>query len=261
MTAPGSIDPNTNNQDEETMQISDFDYSARRLNNLAAALNAQSYLEIGVETGHTFLNVSCGSKTGVDPFFLFDWQSYNSHKGFRLCNSTSDDFFQNLETSTKYDLVFIDGLHTFEQTYRDIINSLRFSHSQTVFLIDDTVPCDVFSTCRDQAECLSLRSQLLGSSDNRWHGDTYKIVPLLSVFNCDLKLATIVDKGNPQTLLWRPNLAREPDPIQVTQAMWALQNLAAADYLWLLQNFSLYNPVTEDEAIDQVLRSIGPPRQ
>jgi hypothetical protein len=241
------------------LQIIDFDHSARRLNNLAVALNAQSYLEIGVESGLTFLNVSCSNKTGVDPSFLFDWQSYNRRQGFKLCNSTSDDFFHNLDTSTKYDLVFIDGLHAFEQTYRDIINSLRFSHSQTVFLIDDTVPCDVFSACRDQAECYSLRSQLLDPSDNRWHGDTYKIMPLLSAFNCDMKLATIVDKGNPQTLLWRPKFIQDPDPIRMTQAMWALQNLAAADYLWFLQNFSLYNPVTEDEAIDQVLRSIGLP--
>jgi hypothetical protein len=259
MTAKDNINPGSPNKNEADLQISELDYSARRLNNLAAALNAQNYLEIGVETGHTFLKVSCGSKTGVDPSFLFDWQSYNSHEGFRLCNSTSDDFFQNLETPTKYDLVFIDGLHTFEQTYRDIINSLRFSHSRTVFLIDDTVPCDVFSTCRDQAECLSLRSQLLDAGDRRWHGDTYKVVPLLRAFNCDMKLATIVNKGNPQTLLWRPRFIQDPDPIRMTQAMWALQNLAAADYLWFLQNFSLYNPVAEDEAIDQVLRSISLP--
>jgi hypothetical protein len=232
-------------------------YSVRRLNFLAKAVNATSYLEIGVETGSTFLDVDCNTKTGVDPAFLFDWEAHNCINGVDLYQTTSDEFFQKLEPSTVYDLVFIDGLHTFEQTYRDIIHAMRHAHAGTIFLIDDTVPCDVFSTCRDQQECLSLRWTHYGSSDIRWHGDTYKILPLLSVFNSDYDVATIIDNGNPQTLLWRADIEPASRQLRTMQAMWAIQNLAAADYLWFLDNISLYNPLPEKAALDKVLKSIG----
>jgi hypothetical protein len=232
-------------------------YSARRINYLAKAVKATNYLEIGVETGSTFLHVDCRKKTGVDPAFLFDWESHNGINGVDLLQTTSDSFFQGLEPSTSYDLVFIDGLHTFEQTYRDIIHAMRHAHRGTIFLIDDTVPCDVFSTCRDQQECLSLRSTYHGTGDIRWHGDTYKILPLLSVFNSDYEVATIIDNGNPQTLLWRASIDPALSQLRTMQAMWAIQNLAAADYLWFLDNISLCNPLPEKVALDKVLESIN----
>jgi len=40
--------------------------------------------------------------------------------------TTSDEFFSTLRPSKRYDVAFIDGLHTFEQTYRDVINT--FAH-------------------------------------------------------------------------------------------------------------------------------------
>jgi hypothetical protein len=134
---------------------------------------------------------------------------------------------------------------------------MRHAHRGTIFLIDDTVPCDVFSTCRDQQECLSLRSTYHGTGDIRWHGDTYKILPLLSVFNSDYEVATIIDNGNPQTLLWRASIDPALSQLRTMQAMWAIQNLAAADYLWFLDNISLCNPLPEKVALDKVLESIN----
>jgi hypothetical protein len=233
-------------------------YSARRLNFLANAVNATRYLEIGVETGSTFKDVSCSSKTGVDPCFLFDWETCNGTNGVKLLNTTSDLFFHDLDPGTVFDLIFIDGLHTFEQTYRDIIHAVSHSHARTIFLIDDTVPCDVFSTCRNQDQCLNLRASLYGPGDPRWHGDTYKILPLLSVFNPEYEVATIIDNGNPQTLLWRPQVesASADQQFRAMQAMWAIQNLAAADYLWFLDNLALYNPLSEQEALEKVLNTL-----
>ena len=230
--------------------------SVRRLNRLAEALGCRSYLEIGVETGCTLLQVSLPERTGVDPTFMFDWQQHHGRDGVHLHPCTSDAFFAELPASTSYDLIFIDGLHSFEQTYRDILHGLRHSHAGTVFLIDDTVPCDVFSTCRDQRQCLNLRSTITNDPDPRWHGDTYKVVPLLSTFNCDLRLLTLMDGGNPQTLLWRPLRPVEEDSLRTMQAMWAVQNLAAADYLWFLENISLYNPVSEEEGLQEVIDSL-----
>ncbi|MFZ0408695.1 MAG: class I SAM-dependent methyltransferase [Cyanobium sp.] len=231
-------------------------HSVRRLNQLAASLGCRSYLEIGVETGATLLQVAVEQRTGVDPSFAFDWQLHHGRDGLQLHRCTSDVFFAELEPSTRYDLIFLDGLHTFDQTYRDILHALRHSHPGTVILIDDTFPSDVFSACRDQQECLSLRAQFADASDMRWHGDTYKVVPLLALFHCDFRLLTLVDVGNPQTLLWRPLLPGQEDAIRTMQAMWAVQNLAAADYLWLLANLSLYNLIPEVQGLQELISSI-----
>ena len=231
-------------------------FSVRRLNQLASALDCRNYLEIGVFEGETFLHVDVASRTGVDPLFRFDWRSQHNSEGVRLYECTSDAFFQDLAPSTRYDLIFIDGLHTFEQTYRDILHALRHSHAGTVIAIDDTIPSDVYSTCRNQQECYELRQNYAASKDRRWHGDTYKIVPLIAAFNNDLSLVTLIDGGNPWTLIWRPPAPEPQDDIRASQAQWAVQNLSAADYLWLHRNLSLYAPVSEAEGLQEVIVSL-----
>lgn len=229
---------------------------ARRLNRLAAALDCRSYLEIGVETGKTLLQVSVAQRTGVDPCFQFDWQSYQGRDGLQLHACESDSFFATLDPAITYDLIFVDGLHTFEQTYRDVLHALRHSHSRTVILIDDTMPSDAFSACRDADQCYRLRSRFGNSDDRSWHGDTYKVIPLLAAFHADLCLLSLADSGNPQTLLWRPATPLQEDRLRTMQAMWAVQNLAAADYLWFLENTSLYQPVPEDMGLQAVIDSL-----
>jgi hypothetical protein len=231
-------------------------FSVRRLNHLASALGCRSYLEIGVFEGETFLHVDVASRTGVDPLFRFDWRSQHNKEGRQFHECTSDEFFHNLDPSIRYDLIFVDGLHTFEQTYRDILHALRHSHAGTVIAIDDTIPCDVYSTCRDQEECYDLRWRCTASEDRRWHGDTYKVVPLIAAFNNDLRLITLIDGGNPWTLIWRPPGPEPQDDIRAMQALWAVQNLGAADYLWLHSNVSLYAPVSEAEGLQEVIASL-----
>jgi hypothetical protein len=232
-------------------------FAIRRLNRLAAALRCRSYLEIGVFDGETFLGVDVASRTGVDPDFHFDWAAHQGKDGIQLHACTSDIFFGSIDPYTTYDLIFVDGLHTFEQTYRDIVHALRHSHPGTVIVIDDTIPCDVFSTSRDVHDCMNFRRSVTGLEDSRWHGDTYKVIPLLTVFNSDLRLITLIDGGNPWTLIWRPLVPCFEDELRTMQAMWAVQNLGAADYLWFLSNFSLYAPVSEEDGLREVIISLG----
>lgn len=230
-------------------------YSVRRLNRLAEALSCRTYLEIGVHKGETFLDVNVASRVGVDPQFRFDWSSYHGKDGIQLHQCSSDTFFDSIDPAVKYDLIFVDGLHAFEQTYRDILHALRHSHPGTVIAIDDTIPCDVFSTSRSLQDCVEMRYSLTGVADGRWHGDTYKVVPLLTAFNNDLRLITLIDGGNPWTLIWRPPIPIAEDELRTVQAMWAVQNLGAADYLWFCSNLSLYAPVSEADGLQEVIHS------
>ena len=68
------------------------------------------YLEIGCESNALFDSVACRDKTGVDP----------ARGGTE--RMTSDAFFaQNQKT---FDVVFIDGLHHYEQVRKDAIAAL-----------------------------------------------------------------------------------------------------------------------------------------
>ena len=229
-----------------------MNHSVRRLNTISKDLGCKTYLEIGVATGETILQVDVPSRTGVDPFFDFNWRQEmsNANGTLDLQQCTSDLFFNNLDPSIRYDLIFIDGLHTYEQTYRDIINALLHSHSLTVILIDDTVPFDVFSTSRDPQECINLRYTCSEQREEYWQGDTYKVVPLLRLFNPHYNLSTITTDGNPQTLLWKANGVNAP------QCHSIVENLASADYMWFLRNRGLYNMVTEKEGLELVIDNL-----
>jgi hypothetical protein len=223
--------------------------SPRRLNRLAEALGCKTYLEIGVSKGTTFHAVHVETKTGVDPNFEFDWQADHDGAHTRLLPLTSDAFFAAEPIESQFDLIFIDGLHTYDQTYRDLQNALLHSHPGTVILIDDTIPFDAYSCCRDQGEAIQLREQSIGVTNAMWHGDTYKIMPLIHLFHPAYQYCTIIDQGNPQTILWRSKQPREVDELASMTTFWSLENLAACDYLWMLRNPQLFNPVGEEAGL------------
>ena len=92
-----------------------------------------TYLEIGVETGYTFNNVHFQNKIGVDPLPHFESEN--------LVLKTSDDYFLE-NTTKKFDVVFIDGLHQCEQVLRDVNNSLQCLNDPCngKIIIDDIIP-------------------------------------------------------------------------------------------------------------------------
>lgn len=97
------------------------------------------YLEIGVETGYTFNNVHFTNKTGVDPSPAFESDN--------LVIKTSDDFFENVEVNSLFDMVnglfdivFIDGMHQSEYVIKDINNAINYLNENGTILLDDVIP-------------------------------------------------------------------------------------------------------------------------
>jgi hypothetical protein len=85
------------------------------LNYLISSHGYARYLEIGVrDPADNFDRVAAQSKVGVDP----------SPVGEVTHSVTSDAFFNHLARGTRFDLIFIDGLHLEEQVLRDVANSL-----------------------------------------------------------------------------------------------------------------------------------------
>lgn len=238
-------------------------YSVRRLNCLAERLNAKRYLEIGVETGDTFHQVNCCEKVAVDPSFLFEISSageLNQHGSCDYHQVSSDQFFQKLDrNAASFDLVFIDGLHHYDQVMRDFAGSILFSHSKTVFLVDDVLPCDAFSALREQRQALELRHQYSnGYKGNAWHGDVYLFVLMLPVYFPLYRFRTLMEPGaNPQTVIWYDPQCCDVDEWQQSRSLWASQNLAACGYTWLLENIDMLNPVGEAEGLQILLERLN----
>ena len=164
-------------------------------------VGSSNYLEIGVEYGYTFANVLSQEKHAVDPNLRFNKRI--KPLKWKLHETTSEDFFNSFDKSVKFDVVFLDGLHTSEQTYEDFRNCLPHLKNESIVIIDDTIPCDEFSANPDQEMSYRLRLEAGSPGDGSWHGDVFKvIVALNSINSLELKIATISDLNNPKTVIW-----------------------------------------------------------
>jgi len=128
-----------------------------------------TYLEIGVEAGVTFNQVNIPAKVAVDPDFKIEVKNL-SGKAFPI---TSDAYFDLHDE--KFDCVFIDGLHLYEQSTKDFINAWQRLNPGGVVLIDDCYPSDEIAAMRDHGKARQLKSDR-GDPDRNWMGDVYKTV-------------------------------------------------------------------------------------
>ena len=84
------------------------------------------YLEIGCEINTCFSSIPVINKIGVDP-----------ESGGNI-RETSDNFFKN--NKKEFDVIFVDGLHIYEQCRKDIINSLKFLNRNGFIFLHDMIP-------------------------------------------------------------------------------------------------------------------------
>lgn len=127
-----------------------------------------SYLEIGCYNDDCFSKINVTKKVGVDPLV-----------GGNV-RMSSDDFF-NINKE-KFDCIFIDGLHTYEQVKKDINNSLKYVNDNGVILVHDCLPESIFE-------------QAVPRSKRRFKGDTWKaIVEMRTRKNIDT-YTCVVDEG------------------------------------------------------------------
>ena len=128
----------------------------------------ESYLEIGCDNNHLFEKINVPNKVGVDP-----------REGGNV-KKTSDEFFKN--NKVFFDLIFIDGLHEYEQVNRDIENSLNFINNDGFILLHDCLPS-------------TLRSQAVPRYSYYWNGDVWKSIVKFRHYD-NLNIKTIeIDEG------------------------------------------------------------------
>lgn len=184
---------------------------------LLALYDAPSYLEIGVNRGETFRELQAARKVGVDPNFLFDTTAEAVPGRITFHPMPSDAYFAGPHGGDRFDVVFLDGLHTFEQTLRDLLNAVAVLNEGGVIVLDDVLPNSYDASLPDFAHVQALRvsAEALGtgwSADGSWMGDVFKLVFFIESFLQRFSFATVAE-GHGQTILWeqvRPAEALPP---------------------------------------------------
>jgi hypothetical protein len=141
----------------------------------------KDYLEIGCDRDQLFSRIKLKNKIGVDPY-----SGGNVRK-------TSDDFF--LENNKTFDLVFIDGLHTYAQVKKDILNSVKFLNTNGIILVHDCLPD-------------TMSKQAVPRYKMQWNGDVWKAIvdlrqnPNLDIYTCEMDQGIgIIKKNNNTSIL------------------------------------------------------------
>ncbi|MCH2051199.1 MAG: glycosyltransferase 61 family protein [Trichodesmium sp. ALOHA_ZT_67] len=177
----------------------DLESRSGRLNKIAIINQLSSYLEIGVSKGMTFNQINIKSKVAVDPKFRFNTTQYASENVVFL-EITSDEFFiDHAKKFQPFDLIYLDGLHTFEQTFRDFCSSLSCAHAKTIWLIDDTCPGSYAQAQPSLQQCRQIQ-KMSGEKDGSWMGDVFKVVAAIHDFFPQYSFAHFPNHG--QTVVW-----------------------------------------------------------
>ena len=128
----------------------------------------KNYLEIGCDRDENFSKIKIENKTGVDPL-----------QGGTL-RMTSDNFF--IKNNKNFDLIFLDGLHTYEQTIKDINNSLKILNKDGVIIIHDCLPKKIWN-------------QIVPRIYGHWNGDVWKAIVHSRTYSSADTYTCIADHG------------------------------------------------------------------
>ena len=143
---------NSDEYNSKKIPISFTNQSRQQLINFAIQkTNAKTYLEIGCDDDLIFGNINVENKIGVDPV---------SGGNRRM---TSDEFFEN--NTTKFDVIFIDGLHEYQQVSRDFENSLNCLNAGGIIILHDMLPKTSYEALMPVPNVLPMP----------WLGDVWKL--------------------------------------------------------------------------------------
>lgn len=203
---------------------------------LQALLDRKSnptYLEIGVERGKLLLSLKAGRKIAVDPRFDISWRkklraalSHRSNWGIQYFEVPSDEFFEKNAEALKdgIDVAFVDGLHTHDQAYRDVLNCLKHLKPGGFILMHDCIPPNA-AAAEYAYSPEEVAAKNLPDWSGEWTGDVYKAVIQLRQENRDLNVFTL-DCDYGVAVVYRGS-QENPLPEHLTE----LQSLSYQDFL------------------------------
>ncbi|MCM4161413.1 class I SAM-dependent methyltransferase [Antarcticibacterium flavum] len=171
----------------------------------------ENFLEIGSHKGKTLLPLRCKFKTAVDPafrispsFFLKHLYQNPDNLRNRYFMMTSDQFFDQKKSYLKkkgnMHLIFIDGLHTFEASLNDVLNSLYWLDPKGAIVLHDCFPPSE-AAATPATSLKEAAGMNIPDWSGTWCGDVWKTIAYLkkrygealniNVVNADMGLGIV----------------------------------------------------------------------
>lgn len=155
---------------------------------------ARTYLEIGVASGNNFFQINARHKIAVDPDFKFSkkrklkWTLKNPYNiAAKYYELSSDSYFTSAKNSYPPDVVFIDGLHTYKQSLKDVNNSLSSLEENGVIVMHDCNP--LHEAAAYSADSYDHAASLnLPGWTGEWCGDVWKTICYIRSNRKDLRV-------------------------------------------------------------------------
>lgn len=158
------------------------------------------YLEIGVYRGENFYQIKADVKHAVDPCFHITNSSrikacIKDHRNLKCkyFQTTSNAYFECLKSqnpSFRYDVIFIDGLHTYEQTMQDVQNSMEWLSPGGYVVMHDCSPPHAAAAYPAESLQAAAQAKVPGWT-GEWCGDVWKTICHLRATREDLQVMVV----------------------------------------------------------------------
>ena len=139
------------------------------INALIQKYGYRSYLEVGTQDPTSnFDKINSECKVSIDPF----------PRGEVTFVGTSDEYFESIDENSKFDIIFIDGLHHDDQVLKDVENSLNHLSENGTIVCHDCLPTTEDMQARDD-------------HGRELTGDVWKAIAELRVERIDLDIKVV----------------------------------------------------------------------
>lgn len=146
---------------------------------LSRSPRPRTYLEIGVAEGETFLDVDAEWRFAVDPFP----QKFCVPPNAKLYKMTSRSYFadQKVHGDGPFDLIFVDGLHLWEEAFEDMLSAFDHLKAGGYVVVDDVYPSGVWEGSRAENYRAAVNNaEVHGHPIVSWMGDVWKGIYILA---------------------------------------------------------------------------------
>ncbi|WP_319467863.1 class I SAM-dependent methyltransferase [uncultured Pseudodesulfovibrio sp.] len=170
------------------------------INALCEKIGAKRYLEIGIREGEVLSQVRTPVRVGVDPRPLIerlDPQLQSGLDGVQIHPCESDVFFA--KNTERFDIVFVDGLHLYEQAIKDILNAFNVLSAGGFVVVHDLLPGTAAEGSRQV-------------KPGAWNGDVWKVMHDIHENHPQIKSVT-VDSDFGMGVLWTDEPEHRFDPV------------------------------------------------
>lgn len=216
------------------------------VNRLSELLDDPQYLEIGVWQGGTFNLVKARRKVAVDPKFDFDHHQRGANETNNLYYAVTSNeyFFESSNRGDKFDIIFLDGLHTFEQTLTDLLHAVDRVKENGIIILDDVIPDSYPASMRSEEQCYHFRRSI-GDTSTHWMGDVYKLVFFINAYMLNWSYGTVAETHG-QLVMWRQPRASG----ELSQSL--ASDICGKSYLDAVLQKRLFNIVPLEDIIAQI---------